>query len=290
MDIVFQNLGIGFERIDRVAFSIFGFDIYKYGMIICIGAVLGILLCVAEAKRTKQSPDLYIDFAFIALISGLVGARSYYLIFHDGSLADFFKIRDGGLAIYGGIIGGLAAAVVYTRIKKVSLLKFLDTVVMGLIVGQICGRWGNFFNMEAFGSATNSLFAMSMKAEKVIGLNIKGSEAIYNGAVYPINIIDGISYISVHPTFLYESVWNLILLVFIFIMRKHSKFDGMLVGIYLVGYGFGRFFIESLRTDQLKIMGVPVSMIVSAGIFVVGVCLLVIKSILAKRDNHCQIG
>jgi phosphatidylglycerol:prolipoprotein diacylglycerol transferase len=276
-DIVFPNIGLEFKEVSRIAFTIFGIEIYKYGLIICIGAILGVLMCCNEAKRTGQKPDLYLDFVFIGLLCGIVGARCYYLIFHDGSILDFFKIRDGGLAIYGGIIGGVVAAVVYTRVKKISLLLFLDTVAMSLTIGQIFGRWGNFFNREAFGSYTNNLLAMCLKAEQVSGLKLNGDTALYNGTVYPITVLNGTSYISVHPTFLYESVWNLCLLGVLFFVSRHKKFNGQVTATYLIGYGIGRFVIESLRTDQLMILGIPVSMLVSGAIVLIGVGIIIAK-------------
>ncbi len=264
-DIYFPHLNISIESLDRVAFSIMGINIYWYGVFIAVGAILGVMLALNEAKRTKQSQDMYSDFAFVAIISGIVGARLYYLIFHGDSLMDFFKIREGGLAIYGGILGGLAAAIVFVRIKKINFLKFADTVIMGLITGQIFGRWGNFFNREAFGRAADNLFAMALKTDTVNGLAVKGQTALYQGSVeYPVITYNGAEYIQVHPTFLYESIWNLALLVLIFICRKHKKFQGQLTVMYCFGYGIGRFWIESLRSDQLKIGAFPVSMLVSA--------------------------
>lgn len=264
-DVYFPNLGIKIESLDRVAFSIFGFDIYKYGAIICVGVILAIMLAVYEAKRTGQNPDNYTDFVFWGILFGVIGARSYYLIFHDGSLKDFFAIRDGGLAIYGGIIAAVIALAVYTRIKKLPFLLFTDTAAMSLLVGQILGRWGNLVNREAFGGATESLFAMAYKAEQVVGLTVKDGIGIYNGsAQYPLHSLNGVDYIWVHPTFLYESCWNLMLLIIIFVMSRHKKFEGQLTLTYFIGYGIGRFIIESLRTDQLMILGMPVSMLLSA--------------------------
>ena len=183
MDILFPHLNIGIDKLSRVAFSIGGFQVYWYGVLICLGAVLGLVLVTKIAKAEGQNPDTYVDFAIWALICGIVGARTYYLVFYEHSLRDFLGIRNGGLAIYGGIIGGTLAAIVYTRIKKLNLFKFTDTLVFGLLCGQIFGRWGNFVNREAFGSFTDSLFALAYKASTVAGLKINGSEGAYNGTL-----------------------------------------------------------------------------------------------------------
>lgn len=283
-DIYFPHLGIKIESLSRIAIKIGGFNIYWYGVFIAIGALLGVSLCLKEAKRTNQSQDLYSDFAFIGIICGICGARIYYLLFHGDSLLDFFKIRDGGLAIYGGVIGGALAAIIYSKIKKVNSFKLADTCIMSVLIGQIFGRWGNFFNREAFGSYTDSLFAMALKAQQVSGLKINGDTAIYQGnAEYPVTIFNNISYIQVHPTFLYECVWNICLFIIMFIFRKHKKFDGQLLAMYFIGYGLGRFFIESLRTDQLLILGIPVSMAVSLILVAVGACILVVSKKIKKN-------
>lgn len=285
-DVYFPKLGISVERLDRVAISLFGFDIYKYGAIICFGVILAIALALYEAKRTGQDPDIYTDFVFWGILFGVIGARVYYLVFHGESLKSFFAIREGGLAIYGGIIGGIGAVIVYTRRKKYSLLKFTDTAAMSLLVGQILGRWGNFVNREAFGGAYEGLFAMAYKAEQVSGLKINdGVGVLASGAKYPLHMLGGVEYIWVHPTFLYESCWNLMLLVIIFFTRKKKKFEGQLSAVYFIGYGIGRFIIEGMRTDQLMIMGVPVSMLLSAVLAAGGFVFLIFKLKRCKKSE-----
>ncbi len=285
-DIYFPHLNISIESLDRVAFSILGINIYWYGIFIALGAILGITLAFNEAKRTGQSQDMYSDFAFAAIIAGIIGARLYYIIFHGDSLLSFFKIREGGLAIYGGIIAGLITAIVFVKIKKINFLQFTDTVIMGLVVGQIFGRWGNFFNREAFGRHTDGLFAMALKADTVNGLFINGSHALYQGNVeYPVIQYGGVDYIQVHPTFLYESLWNLALLAIIFACRRHKKFQGQLVIMYCIGYGIGRFWIESLRSDQLEIHGIPISMIVSAVLVLAALAAGIILYLKEKQNN-----
>jgi phosphatidylglycerol:prolipoprotein diacylglycerol transferase len=287
-DVYFPNLGIKIDHLSRVAFTIFGYDIYKYGAIICVGVIFAIMLVYYEAKRTGQNPDNYTDFVFWGLLAGVAGARLYYMIFHTGSLKGFFAIREGGLAIYGGIIGAVIAIIVYTRVKKLPLLLFTDTAAMSLLVGQIIGRWGNLVNREAFGGPTEGLFALAYKAEQVSGLVVgNDGTAVYNGgAIYPLYNLNGTDYIWVHPTFLYESCWNIMILAIIFFTRKHKKFDGQLTATYFLGYGIGRFIIESMRTDQLKIFGVPVSMLLSAVLATVSLVFIGYKLIGLKQNRE----
>ncbi|MGN1318996.1 MAG: prolipoprotein diacylglyceryl transferase [Lachnospirales bacterium] len=287
MDIIFPNIGIKIESLDRVAFSVFGFDIYWYGIFICVGALIGVCLCAKEAERTGQNKDVYMDSVLWLLLFSVAGARAYYLIFHNGSLSDFFAIREGGLAIYGGIIAGVITSFIYSKIKNIYFPKFADTVIMSLLCGQILGRWGNFFNREAFGKATNSLFAMCYKVSQVNGAKIVGNEVKYNLSTYPLTVIDGVNYIQVHPTFLYESLWNLCLLIFLMWYRKRKRFDGELTLFYFTGYGIGRFIIESLRTDQLLIFKIPVSMIVASlsAIVTVVIEVVMIKKIKKYEKN-----
>ncbi|MBQ9519120.1 MAG: prolipoprotein diacylglyceryl transferase [Firmicutes bacterium] len=276
-DACFPNLGIAFQNLQRVAFTIFGFDVYWYGVFICLGVLSGLALLYYNAKSTGQDPDPYIDFLFYGIISGIVGARLYYVIFFDKSIKNFFAFREGGLAIYGGIIGAFLASVVYTRIHKIPFLKYIDTYAPPLMMGQVVGRLGNFVNREAFGKAYNGLFALMYKADQVSHIKIKGDVAIYRGAAeYPLTVIQDVAYISVHPTFLYELSWNLMTIIIMLLARKNKRFEGQISCIYLLFYGIGRFFIESLRTDQLMIGKVPVSMIVSAVIAVTGGVLIIV--------------
>ena len=173
-------------------------------------------------------------------------------------------------------------------IKKLNLFKFTDTLVFGLLCGQIFGRWGNFVNREAFGSFTDSLFALAYKASTVAGLKINGSEGAYNGTLYPITEIGGESYIQVHPTFLYESVWNLCVLIFLLFYRKKKNYNGELTVIYCFAYGLGRFWIESLRTDQLKIGIFPVSMLLSGILVLVAVIVEIVMVVKSKKSKNIE--
>lgn len=250
-EIWFANLGVKINHLNRIAFSIFGIDVYWYGIIIATGIVLGLLLIMKEAKRTGQNPEFYSDGLIFTTIISLISARTYYVLFSwdyfKDNLDKIFSIRDGGIAIYGAIIGGTITIIIYSRIKKVNYLKVGDTVVFGLLVGQILGRFGNFVNREAFGGYTDSLFAMRYLKEQVAQANLTPN------IIENVITVNGTQYISVHPTFLYESMWNLTLLIILFLYRKKKKFNGEIMAMYFVGYGIGRFWIEGLRTDALLI-------------------------------------
>lgn len=264
-DIAFPHLHIYLQNVPKT-FSVFGFQIAFYGLIIGIGVMLGVLMAVHEAKVSGQNPDIYWDFAIYAIIFSILGARIYYVVFawdtYKDNLLSIFNIRGGGLAIYGAVIGAFLTAGIYCYIKKVSFLQLCDTGVMGLILGQIIGRWGNFMNREAFGQYTDSLLAMRLPVEAVRPWDI--SESI------SANMVAGTNYIQVHPTFLYESFWNLLILGLLLLYRKHKKFQGEVTLLYLGGYGLGRCWIEGLRTDQLLIPHTQVAVSqVLAGVLVV---------------------
>lgn len=279
-DIAFPNLGIYLRNVPK-SFNVFGLSVAFYGLIIGIGVVAGILMAAGEAKRTGQNPDDYWDLATYAIIFSIIGARLYYVIFswdhYKDNLKNIFNLRQGGLAIYGGVIAAFATVFVYTKIKKKRFTQMTDTAVLGLIVGQIIGRWGNFMNREAFGDYSNGLLAMALPIEAVRKHEITAKIAE--------NIIEGTNYIMVHPTFLYESLWNTGLLIALLIYRKHKKFEGEITLMYLGGYGIGRFFIEGLRTDQLllPVVGLPVSQLL--GIIAFVVCTIAIIAIRIRNNK-----
>lgn len=230
--ISFPNLGIHLENVGQ-SISVFGFEIAYYGMIIGLGVIAGILMAVHEAKRTKQDPDTYYDLAMYAVVLSVIGARIYYVIFswdsYKDDLLSIFNIRQGGLAIYGGVITAIIVVFVFARVKKLSFGQMTDTAGLGLILGQIIGRWGNFFNREAFGEYTDNLLAMRLPLDAVRSSDV--TELMREH----MEVIDGISYIQVHPTFLYESLWNLAVLVGLLLWRKHKKFQGEIFLLYLLG-------------------------------------------------------
>ena len=255
--------------------SIFGFSIAYYGIVIVTGMMIAIWIAQREAKRTGQNPEQYLDLAMIGIAAGILGARIYYVIFawdyYKDDLLSIFNIRQGGLAIYGGIIGACIAVVIYSRKKKQNFSLLMDTASMSIVFGQIMGRWGNFFNREAFGDYTNNLFAMQLPVSAVRANEI--TQKMWDHVV----TVNGVEYIQVHPTFLYESLWNVGVLLFLFWFRKRKKFNGEVFLMYLIGYGLGRIWIEGLRTDQLllPVVGLPVSQLLS-GCLVVGCTILVV--------------
>lgn len=281
-DIRFPHIGIEIENLERYI-SVLGYPVAYYGIIITFGMLAGYLMAAWTAKRTKQDKEIYLDFALYAILMAVVGARIYYVIFEWDSYKDdliqIFNLRGGGLAIYGGIIGGVLTAVVYTKVKKISLPLLLDTACIGLVTGQIIGRWGNFVNREAFGGFTNNLFAMQLKISEV------QSRYITDELRSHIMKVDGTEYIQVHPTFFYESVWNLLLLCFLIFFTKKKRFDGEVFCFYLLGYSMGRIWIEGLRTDQLKLPGteLAVSQLLSMGLFVFSILFLIIGRRKARK-------
>lgn len=259
-DIAFPNLGIYLKNVPKT-FELFGFEIAFYGLIIGVGVLAGLLMAVHMAKVTGQDPDIYWDFAIYAVIFSIIGARIYYVIFawdyYKDDLLGIFKLRNGGLAIYGAVIAAFVTLFVYCRIKKQNPLLMGDTAMPGLILGQAIGRWGNFMNREVFGEYYDGLFSMQLPVSAVRARDISDNIAAH--------IPEGANYINVHPTFLYESVWNLLVFAALLLFRKHKKFNGELCLLYLGGYGLGRFVIEGIRTDTLFIPGttVPVSQVLA---------------------------
>ena len=279
-DISFVNLGITIEHL-RNSISVFGFRIAFYGIIIGLGMLAGMAVAFSDAKRRGQDPDLYLDFALYGIVFSIIGARLYYVVFEWGNykdnLMEIFNLRAGGLAIYGGVIGAVLTLIVFTRVRRQSFFSMADTGVLGLITGQIIGRWGNFFNCEAFGGYTNNLLAMRIKMSLV-------NPSMISEQLMEHQLVDnGVAYIQVHPTFLYESTWNLGVLLFMLWYRKHKTFEGELLWVYFLGYGLGRVWIEGLRTDQLKVpgTGLAVSQLLSA--------LLVVMSALVIWRRHKKV-
>ena len=229
--IQFPGLGLSFE-ISPIAFQLGSIKIYWYGIIICLGFLLAFLYCERRAWNLKIPPDAFLDAVILGTILAIVGARLYYVAFYKGDTfirnpIEIFHINEGGIAIYGGLMGGILGGFIVSKVKKIKFLKLLDLGCLGFLIGQAIGRWGNFTNQEAFGVKTDSLLRM---------------------------LSEGTHGESVHPCFLYESFWcasGFILLHFFSL--KFKKYDGQLFLLYVCWYGLGRFFIEGLRTDSLFI-------------------------------------
>ena len=266
-DISFPNIGIYLDHVGK-SINVLGFEIAYYGIIIGCAILIGFLIATSEAKCTRQNPEDYLDMGIIGVVAGIAGARIYFVVFswdlYKDNLLEIFNTRNGGLAIYGGVIGAVLAVFIMARVKKLSPFVILDTVAMAILNGQMLGRWGNFFNREAFGEYTDSLFAMRLPLDAVRSGDV--TEAMREH----IETIGGVDYIQVHPTFLYESVWCAVLLIILVFYRKRKKYEGELFLLYVFGYALGRVWIEGLRTDQLLLPGIdfPVSQLL-AGVIVI---------------------
>ena len=280
----FPHLGIYLSHVGK-SIQIGPVSIAFYGIMIALGMTLGIFALMARARETGQNPDDYLEISLITMAAAIVGARIYYVIFswdyYGANPGAIFNLREGGLAIYGGLIAGSAAVIFLAKWKKIPFPRVLDTCVIGVPIGQIIGRWGNFFNREAFGAYTDNLFAMQLPVSAVRQNEI--SQEMWDHVV----IQNGIRFIQVHPTFLYEGLWNCGVLLLLFLVRNRTKFEGELFLIYLAGYGTGRFFIEMLRTDQLLLPGtrVPVSMLLSAVLVAASVGVIIFKRVKKKKET-----
>ena len=263
--VAFPGLGLEFH-LNRVAVTLFGFEIYWYGLLIASGFLLAVILCSRWAPRFGVTSEQILDLLLFAVPAAIVGLRTYYVVFYldlyrlPGGGLDWgaiFSIRDGGLAIYGGIIACVITLVIFCSVRTIDFFAFADLGVLGLLIGQIIGRWGNFMNVEAYGGLTTLPWRMC--SESIAGelyylgyANLEEYQAI----------LDGI--LGVHPTFFYESAWNLAGLVLLCLMGRYArKFDGQLFFSYLMWYGVGRFWIEGMRTDSLyffglELFGVPI--------------------------------
>ncbi|MCM1578234.1 MAG: prolipoprotein diacylglyceryl transferase [Ruminococcus sp.] len=247
--IVFPGLGLEFE-IGKEAFSIFGFSIKWYGLMIGIGLLVALSYCFKRARKFGVETDRLIDATMAGVVGAIIGARGYYVALHPDNfhnIMDILAIRDGGLAIYGGIIGGLLAGGITAKLRGLKVRPCFDLAAMGFFIGQCFGRWGNFFNQECFGGNTTLPWGMSGGVIQNYLLSHKASLAVQGMEVNP--------YLPVHPCFLYESLWcfaGFWVLHFTASADKR-KFDGQLFCMYVLWYGLGRFFIEGMRTDSLYI-------------------------------------
>ncbi|MDF2840563.1 MAG: Prolipoprotein diacylglyceryl transferase [Clostridia bacterium] len=246
------------KTMNPIAFSIFGIDIMWYGILISLGIVLGAAIAMVEAKRVGYDSDIISDMLLWTLPAAILGARLYYVLFewsyfkqHPGEI---LAIRNGGLAIHGGIIGAFVVGYFFVKVKKLSFFKLADIAAPSLILGQAIGRWGNFMNREAHGGVASEQFISYFPKFIQEQMNIGG--------------------VFYHPTFLYESVWNFVVFIALFSFRKHKKNDGELIGLYLILYSIGRFFIEGLRTDSLMLGPLRIAQVVSLLLIALGLILI----------------
>ena len=282
----FPHLGIRLDHVGK-SLSVFGFEIAYYGIIIALALLAGIAISIHVAKKTGQKEEDYYDMAVWGIIFSLICARLYYVFFewdqYKNNLLSIFNTREGGLAIYGGVIGAVLSMLYFSRKKKIKFGLLGDTVSVGLVLGQIIGRWGNFFNREAFGGYTDNLLAMQLPLSAVRQSDLTAELLDH------IQIVDGVEFVQVHPTFLYESLWNVGVLLLLLYVTQHRKFYGQVFLCYLGGYGLGRVWIEGLRTDQLlmPVTGWPVSQVLAGILVIVSAVGLVL---VGKNENKLQKG
>lgn len=274
-DIAFPNLGIFIETL-RNNIHIGNFTIAYYGIIIALGMLIGFYVATHFGKLIDVSEDTLYDIFILVVIFGVIGARAYYVIFrwdyYQIRPYEILDIRAGGLAVFGGIILSVVGIYVYCLIKKINFFKIIDIVAFGVVVGQAIGRYGNFFNMEAFGGYTDNIFAMRMRTDYLDQSNITFDQAL--------NVIEenGLRYIQAHPTFFYESTLNIILfLIMVYVFYKFYRFSGQMFATYLIGYGVIRFFVESLRTDSLMFYNFKISQLVALTCIFIGIIAYIIN-------------
>lgn len=241
-----------------VAFSIFGIDVMWYGILISTGVLIGIIIALMECRRIGFKEDNLLDFLLYAIPAAIVGARTYYVIFswdyYSQNLNQIINIRNGGLAIHGALIAGVIVSIIFCKVRKINPWQILDIVIPSVALGQAIGRWGNFINQEAYGGPTNLPWGI---------------------------LVDGV---KVHPTFLYESIIDLLVFIFLMWFRKNKrKNEGETFSLYLILYSIGRFFVEGLRTDSLMFYNIRVAQLISVGLALIGVILFVF---LRKRQSN----
>ena len=272
----FPGLGLEFQ-LNRVAFHVGSWPVYWYGVIIAAGFLLAVMYCSRQVPRFGIRQDDIIDMLFFAVPLSIIGARVYYIIFYpelyrrtDGSwdFGAMVRIWDGGLAIYGGVIMAVITLLVFCKVRKIKFLAFADLGSYGMLIGQMVGRWGNFVNIEAHGGPTDLPWRMG----------------IYQ-------YVDGIrQYMEVHPTFLYESLWNLAgLLLLIWVGKKHRKFDGQIFLGYFAWYGVGRGFIEGLRTDSLYFLNTPIRVSQVFGFATAAVAIILLVILLTRKHDPAKL-
>jgi phosphatidylglycerol:prolipoprotein diacylglycerol transferase len=270
----FPRLGGIVIPLNRVAFSVFALPVYWYGLIISFAFLLGTVLGIRHCKKYEIKKDDFLDLLMVAIPSAIVFARLYYVAFawedFKGNFFSILNLRTGGLAIYGGVIGAILAAFVFTRVKKINTFQMFDFAVVYIPLGQAIGRWGNFVNQEAFG--VNTSLPWGMRSETTIMELTRlqtMSASIGSWNIDPL--------LPVHPTFLYESLWNILVFVFLLHLRPKKKVEGEVFYMYMALYGLGRFFIEGLRTDSLMWGSFRVSQILAMIFFIVFMGVIAIK-------------
>lgn len=267
----FPELGLEIEHLAD-GIEIFGIHISFYGILIAFAMLVGLLLTEYIAKKSNQNAELYLDFAIFAILSGIVGARAGYVLFHWERFREvpeeILRLQNGGLSFFGGLFAGLFAAWLFCRRRKYEFLKLCDTAVAGVLAGQIIGRWGDFFNRDMIGTYSGGLLAMQVEAQDVDAELLSLSRASFIGQD---------TFLQVHPVFLYEILWNVALFVVLVVLFRYKKFSGEVFFTYLFGYGLVRFWTEFLRVDKVRMVSVSISggHIVAAAVMTAGLFFLV---------------
>ncbi len=247
-------------KFSKIAFSVFGIEIYKYAICIVLGLICALILCKISKEKFDEEYDFVLENFIIGIIFGIIGARLYFVLFnleyYKQNILEIFNIRDGGLAIYGGLIFGAISIIINCKIQKKDFLNFFDYIVPFVAIGQCIGRFGNFFNVEAYGYETKSIFRMGIET------------------------LEG--YKEVHPVFLYEAILTFSIFIILRILQKKRKFKGEITLLYLTFYSFGRFFLEGLRTDSLMLFNCRISQVLSSLIFLTSLIVIFCR----KKSNE----
>ena len=282
MSIRFPGLKLILDYVPK-SFEIFGFEITIYGVLIAVGMLLGIFFVVLEARRNHEEPDAYLDLAIITLITGVIGARLLYAAFswslYKNDPGQILNVRSGGMLFYGGLLGGVLGGIVYCRIRKKSFWKMADLACMGILIGQIIGKWGSFFNIESFGEYVDNILSMQLPLTAVRAGEVTTTMR------ENLQMVDGVSCILVQPLFLYESLWCLLVLMLLMMHLRRRVFQGEIFLRYLAGYGLGRFVIQWMRTDKVFFPGteIDVSLVISGVLFVLCTVIVTVKIVMAKK-------
>ncbi|MBQ8569558.1 MAG: prolipoprotein diacylglyceryl transferase [Oscillospiraceae bacterium] len=278
--ITFPKLGWEFE-ITSEAFRIGELSIKWYGLIIAVGLMLAAVYCFSRMKDFGLDGDRVIDAAFVGLVGAIICGRAYYIMFnleHYKDIKDIVNLRKGGMAIYGALIGAVIFGCIVARLRKVRIKPLLDIASMGFLIGQGIGRWGNFFNHEAFG--TNTSLPWGMSSGRIQDYILRNADSIYEKTGL---VVD--PYVPVHPCFLYESLWCLAGIIILHFYYKKRKYDGEVFLMYVCWYGFERMIVEGLRTDSLYIGNIRVSQMLAAIFFTVSLIMLVVNRIRIKKNG-----
>lgn len=282
MSIRFPGLKLILDYVPK-SFEIFGFEITIYGVLIAVGMLLGIFFVVLEARRNHEEPDAYLDLAIITLITGVIGARLLYAAFswslYKNDPGQILNVRSGGMLFYGGLLGGVLGGIVYCRIRKKSFWKMADLACMGILIEQIIGKWGSFFNRESFGEYVDNILSMQLPLTAVRAGEVTTTMR------ENLQMVDGVSCILVQPLFLYESLWCLLVLMLLMMHLRRRVFQGEIFLRYLAGYGLGRFVIQWMRTDKVFFPGteIDVSLVISGVLFVLCTVIVTVKIVMAKK-------